>query len=363
VILIAEVAFVKVKHEEFGVQKAVKKAMNLANWKKHVKGKKIFLKVNAISDQLVPGQCTSPWVIDAVLSEVRKEFPEAEINIGDVNVATAKQLNSAAKLWGFLDLAKKHRAGFVNLSESESIEADVGGKILHEISIPKVVMESDCIINLPVAKTHCLTTISCCLKNHWGLVPRFRHQYHLVADQAIADVNKFFKKKTVLNVVDATVCMEGNGPRTGEPKICDLILASNDRVALDAAVAKYMGFDPYRIEHIKLAEEIGVGERKYNIVGDDFYINRFKPPDKDKQPVFFWELRMRKIPVLNALIFRTKIFDFFAWVVTQYNSSLWYNSHGKKYAKAVIENSWYGNEFKELWDRTGGTGKLDKSTQ
>jgi hypothetical protein len=74
----SKVAFVKVKHEENGVQKAVIRAMKLANWKRYVRGKKIFVKINGISDQLVPGQCTSPWVIDAVLSELRKEFPKSK---------------------------------------------------------------------------------------------------------------------------------------------------------------------------------------------------------------------------------------------------------------------------------------------
>ena len=35
----SKVAFVKVKHEKNGVQKAVKKSMRLASWKKYMKGK------------------------------------------------------------------------------------------------------------------------------------------------------------------------------------------------------------------------------------------------------------------------------------------------------------------------------------
>lgn len=353
-------AFVKVEHEENGVQKAVKRAMELAQWKKYVKGRKIFVKINGISDQLVPGQCTSPWVIDTVLSEIRKEFPMAEIKMGDANLAAAEQLNRAAKLWGFLDLAKKHKVKFVNLSEDKLIETGIDGKVFHNLLIPKILLDADCIVNLPVAKTHCLTTITCCLKNHWGMVPRFRHQYHLVANQAIADINHFFKK-TVFNIVDATICMEGDAPRTGIPKIADAVFAGSDRVAIDAAVAKFMGFDPNKIEHLKTAEEMGVGNRKYEIYGDKFRSMAFKPPT-NKQPVFFWEMRLRKVPLLNALIFKTKAFSIFAWFATQYNVAWWYNLYGKKYAKDVIYNTWYGNEFKKLWEKTNGTGKLGKST-
>jgi len=355
----SKVAFVKVKYEENGVQNAVKKAMGLAKWKKYVKGKRIFVKINGISDQLVPGQCTSPWVIDGVLSELRRNFPRAEIYMGDANLAAAEQLNRAAKLWGFYEIAEKYRAEFINLSEQPLVKVDFKGKVLKEMEVPKILLDVDCIVNLPVAKTHCLTTITCCLKNHWGLLPRFRHQYHLVANQAIPDVNNFFRK-TTFNVVDATVCMEGNAPRTGIPLIRDAIFAGNDRVAVDSAVATFFGFNPRKIKHIVNAEKMGLGSIEFEIIGDreEFKPEKVKPPEPDKQPIFFFEMRLRKVPVINFLIFRTKIFDFFAWCATQYNTVWWYNFHGKKYAEEIIYNTWYGNEFRELWERTGGKGKI-----
>ena len=355
----SKVAFVKVKHEENGVQKAVIRAMKLANWKRYVRGKKIFVKINGISDQLVPGQCTSPWVIDTVLSELRKNFPKAKIYIGDANLAAAEQLNRAAKLWGFYELAEKHKAEFINLSEQPLLKTDFKGKVLRDMEVPKILLDVDCIVNLPVAKTHCLTTITCCLKNHWGLLPRFRHQYHLVANQAIPDVNNFFRK-TTFNVVDATICMEGNAPRTGVPIIFDSILAGNDRVALDSAVATLFGFNPRKIEHIVNAEKMGLGNIDFEIIGDkkEFKPKKVKAPEPNKQPIFLLEMNLRKVPIVNFLIFRTKIFDFFAWGATQYNTVWWYNFHGKKYAKKIIYETWYGNEFKELWERTGGKGKI-----
>lgn len=353
----SKLAFVKVEHKKDGVQKAVKKAMQLAHWKKHIKGKKIFIKINGVSDQLIPGQCTSPWVIDAVLSRIRNEFPKAEVTMGDANLPATEQLNGAAKLWGFLDLAKKYNVKFINLSEVKLAETDVGGKVLKNLPIPKLILDADCIVNLPVAKTHCLTTITCCLKNHLGIIPRFRHQYHLVINQSIADINRF-SKKTVFNIVDATVCMEGNAPRNGIPIIGDAIFAGNDRVAIDTAVAKFMGFDPNKIKHLQIAEKMGVGTGEYEIVGDKFQSMKFKPAEINKQPTLFCEMSLRKVPFLNTVIFKTRAFNLFAWLATQYNTRWWYNLYGKKYAEEIINNTWYGNEFKELWQRTGCKGKI-----
>jgi len=354
----SKVAFVKVKHEKNGVQKAVRKAMNLTHWKRFIKGKNIFVKINGISDQLVPGQCTSPWVIEAVLSELKKEFPNANIKIGDADLAATKQLNRAAKLWGFIDLAENFDAKFVNISDEPMRKVSVDGKILKEFYISKSVEEADTIINLPVAKTHCLTLLTCCLKNHWGLIPRdVRHNYHTVADQVIADINHYFKK-TTFNVVDATVSMEGDAPRTGTPKVTDVVLAGHDRVAVDTVVAKFMGFNPDEIHHIKNSEKMNVGEMKYELVGDEFFVTHFKRGRPNIQPIFLLEMNLRKVPILNWLIFKTKLFDFFAWGATQYNVNVWYPFIGKKFAEKIIYKTWYGNEFKELWERTNRTGKL-----
>ena len=56
------------------------------------------------------------------------------------------------------------------------------------------------------------------------------------------------------------------------PVIKNYMLASADQVAIDAVAAKMMGFDPMRLEYIRLAHEdgLGVGDpRDIEIVGDD----------------------------------------------------------------------------------------------
>lgn len=41
------------------ILEAVRKSMELANWKKYVKGKSVFLKVNLLVKTVIPSQCTS----------------------------------------------------------------------------------------------------------------------------------------------------------------------------------------------------------------------------------------------------------------------------------------------------------------
>jgi uncharacterized protein (DUF362 family) len=349
----SKVAFSKIKDKSHnGLFKAVWRAMELANWKRYVKGKKIFLKINGISDQVVPGQCTNPWVIEAVIQKLQNEIKGVEISMGDADLAASEQLDDAAYVWGFKRLAKKYGVKFVNLSKDKLIKRKIKGKIFKELHIPKTVLDADTVITMPVLKSHCLTHLTGALKNQWGVVPRVRHQYHLVVNQCIADINKFLSNITFV-VMDATMCMEGNAPRTGIPKECNLIIASPDRVATDTAAAKYMDLPSEDNPMMMRAEEMGVGKRKHTLVGDKVKQDPFIKPKPGRQPIFLLEMNLRKVPIVKQLLFDTPVFKFCAWGATKYNTWWWYNKKGKKYAREVCENSWMSKIYKPLCRRAG----------
>jgi hypothetical protein len=72
--------------------------------------------------------------------------------------------------------------------------------------------------------------------------------------------------------MDGTTAGNGPGPRTMEPLVKNVLLASADQVAIDAVAARLMGFDPLCIDYIRLSHErgLGVGDmREIELVGDD----------------------------------------------------------------------------------------------
>jgi hypothetical protein len=76
----------------------------------------------------------------------------------------------------------------------------------------------------------------------------------------------------VFAVMDGTTAGNGPGPRTMYPVVKNVMLASEDQVAIDAVAAKMMGFDPLSLEYINVAHQdrLGVGDpRDIEIVGDD----------------------------------------------------------------------------------------------
>lgn len=317
--------------------------MERAMWKKHVRGKKIFIKLNCLSDQVVPGQCTSPWVFEGVL-KVLRENSRAEIYAGDADVATQRQLEACARKWGFRETCEKYGAKFVNLSREKTRKVDLKGEVFGELEIPEILLDSDSIVTIPVLKTHNVTTMTFSLKNQWGCLPRIRQQYHLKADMAIPEINRFLGVKFAVG--DATVCLEGNGPRVGAPKIVNSVLASGDLVALDCAGARIIGINPKSVGHIANAEKLGVGRTTYIVLGDALKNERFAPALIKNHPIVKWEMRLRKVPLLNYLLFRTPVFKIPAFFASRYNSLWWYNKEGKFLARRLVaENRIYDEEF------------------
>ena len=144
--------------------------------------------------------------------------------------------------------------------------------------------------------------------------------------------------------------MEGNAPRTGHPRICNIVLASSDLVACDIVATKLMGIDPAMVEHIYTCATRGIGSLNYQLVSEVSNPLPWRPfalPDPEWHPIFFWELFLRR-SVFKKLLFDTDMFKLMSWIATQYNTVAWYILRGKKYAREIFQDSYYGHEFKPL---------------
>jgi hypothetical protein len=128
--------------------------------------------------------------------------------------------------------------------------------------------------------------------------------------------------------MDGTTAGNGPGPRTMFPVVKNVMLASDDQVAIDAVAAKLMGFDPMTLEFIRVAHDdgLGVGDpRDIEIVGDD--VSReswgFSVGDNGASMVgdFMWfgpMKRFQKIffhtPLVNAFVMGSEFYhDYYRW--------------------------------------------------
>ncbi len=104
----------------------------------------------------------------------------------------------------------------------------------------------DEIINFAKLKTHGMMGMTAAVKNLFGLIPGTRKpELHYVYPDArdfadmLVDLNEF--KKPRLNIVDAVVGMEGNGPSMGTPRKIGCLLAGANPYEVDMACAKIIG--------------------------------------------------------------------------------------------------------------------------
>jgi uncharacterized protein (DUF362 family) len=313
-------------------------------------GKRIFLKINAMSREVLPGRNTSPWVLDAVLAYLRARVSGLELMVGDADAAGFRQLHDAWRNWGYAEIARRYQARLVNLSDEEFVPVAIESPLCSSLELPRVVMEADAILNLPVLKTHVLTGITGCLKNHWGLLPRLRYQHHVHVAEFIAEINALIRQ-TVYNLVDATVAIEGSGPKTGRPRTCGVIVGGSDRVAVDAALLAFMSLPEDLAPHVALSERRGVGTRAFQVAGDGFAPVRFEPPSVGKDVVSLLERMLRGLPVLGPHFYHPRVASVLGLVGTKYNELVWFRLVGRRLVREFLENSAYRAEFEPLCAR------------
>jgi uncharacterized protein (DUF362 family) len=142
-----------------------------------------------------------------------------------------------------------------------------------ELRIPDYFMGKN-VVHLPTVKCHIYTTTTGAMKNAFGgLLTHKRHRTHTVIHETLVDLLAIQREihPGLFCFMDGTTAGNGTGPRLMEPVEKNVILASQDQVAIDAVAAKLMGFDPMAIRYLALADEAGLGVGRpedIEIVGD-----------------------------------------------------------------------------------------------
>jgi uncharacterized protein (DUF362 family) len=139
-------------------------------------------------------------------------------------------------------------------------DVNINGKYLKKWPAFRFFIESDKIINMPVAKHHGSALLTCAMKNWLGAVGGARNRFHQSLDQSIYDLANFFKP--TLNVIDCTRVLLRNGPSGGSLKdvaIMNKILISTDQVAVDFLSANLLGFDVNKIQYLSMGHNNKLG--------------------------------------------------------------------------------------------------------
>jgi uncharacterized protein DUF362 len=143
-----------------------------------------------------------------------------------------------------------------------------------DFGVPATLLGAN-VVYLPTLKTDRAATVGgavCCAAG--ALLAAWPRAGHAQTHELLADLLAVQQDicAGMAAVMDGTTAGDGPGPYTLRPQIKNVILASADPVALDAAAARLMGFDPlHDVAHLRLAHERGLGvadPRAITLVGD-----------------------------------------------------------------------------------------------
>jgi len=261
----------------------VRECMERYEWEKWVgPGSTVVIKPNVCSAvaEIAVGANTSSAVVRAACEVLLTRTPHVYIGESRHLRQTPWETFKAA---GYVEMARELDIQLVNFSDGPFtlIECPPAG----QIKMPKLLVEANAYINIPVLKTHALTYFTGALKNQWGCVPdhfdRLRH--HRALDALLCSLQRALHPQLI--IMDGTFGMEGRGPVAGRVRRLDVLLASPDPVALDSTARSLVGLDPKRGGHVTLAAEQGLGhfdESEIQVEGDwERGPTRFQPPPRD----------------------------------------------------------------------------------
>lgn len=214
----------------------------------------IALKPNlVVAKSWKSGATTNPAICEAVIEYF---FERGYSNICILESSwVGCDTRDAFRVCGYDGLSKKFGVELVDIKKDNYVKREYGGL---SIDVSRRALEADMLINLPLIKGHCQTKVTCALKNMKGLIPdREKRRFHsLGLHKPIAYLGRMIAP--ALTIADGT-CADPGFEEGGNPKSMNVMAAGVDSVLIDAYAAKLLGYGPYDIEYIKIAEQIGAG--------------------------------------------------------------------------------------------------------
>jgi uncharacterized protein (DUF362 family) len=276
-LIMSLVSFVKIQENIANpVKQAIAESLDLIKYSFKKEIKNIVIKPNLCYYwDYTTGQTTDPKFITALIDFIRERTSVSEISIVESD-ASAMQCKQAFKMLGYEKLSRDHEVNLVNLSrdKSDAMEVTVGSQKFR-LMVPRTIQNADLKINVPKIKyTIEEIKITCALKNIFGCNPyRKKFHFHPKLGETIVALNKLMRFD--LCVIDGNI-VSGIAPRRLE-----LVMASTDPVAIDAAAAKIAGLNPRTIRYLQLARREGLGNTSFIPKGVPLKYFKDRYPRKD----------------------------------------------------------------------------------
>lgn len=262
----SRVAIVRTPDRKRGVAEVLK-LLDLGG----VRGRRVVLKPNFNSADEAPGS-THNDTLAQLVTELQERGARS-ITLGESS--GPPQTKSVMERKGTFDLARDLRfdvVDFEQLADDEWVPIAAGSMHWPEgFHLPRLVVDSEYTVSTCCLKTHAYGGVfTMSLKLAVGLTPKpIRRGMHRSADmrRMIAELNTGYRPQLI--VLDGVTAFTDGGPSQGQLKAGNVMIAGDDRVAVDAvglAVLKELGANQaimerpiFEQEQIARAVELGLG--------------------------------------------------------------------------------------------------------
>ena len=199
---------------------------------------------------------TNPEVVSTVI-KLCYEAGAKQVKVFDRTVVDARR---CYKQSGIVDAASA-AGGIVSFVDDRKFrEVKLPGIALKSWPLYTEAMEADKVINIPIAKTHGLSTLTLGMKNWMGIMGGSRGRIHQKMDGSLVDVATFMKPALV--ILDAVRILTANGPQGGnlsDVKQLNTVIAGTDQVAVAAYGATLFGLKGADLGYVIAGHKAGLG--------------------------------------------------------------------------------------------------------
>lgn len=249
----AGVSVVRYNDDRLNIRKAVALCGGLAGIPP---GARVLIKPNFVMwDRVFPfpkyGVITTAVVLEELV-RLLKEHGCSDIAIGEGAVEDKDIGSSSEAVFAGLGLDRlKDRYGLrlIDFNRGPFTAVDCGG---FSLKVAAAALETDCLVNVPVLKTHNSTRVSLGFKNLKGCLAgasrMFCHHPEIPLDTFIQCIGE--KLAPALTIIDGIYALDRGPAPNGTAFRTDLIIASRDMFAADVAGAAILGMDPAEVGHL-----------------------------------------------------------------------------------------------------------------
>jgi uncharacterized protein (DUF362 family) len=244
-------------------------------------GMRIAIKANLITALRPEAAATTHPALLGALTELLLE-KGASVTIGDSpgGVFNRVYLERVYEVCGLKPL--ETRGAVLNRDFRQKERSFPEGKVLKHFTYTAWLDEADAIINFCKLKVHAMMAMTAATKNLFGTIPgSVKAEYHYrfpeygdFADMLV-DLNECFRPR--LNLCDAVVAMEGNGPTQGTPRQIGALLASESPYCLDLAAAYLLGLGKEDVPYLEAAFRRGLMPAEAKELAVDGDLASFRP--------------------------------------------------------------------------------------